>query len=315
MSGLDDNLPPSWSGVRPWLPDFCRLPTLFGVMVAVEVAVLTAGVSVYPDGAGCLTGCSPPPFRAVARDAVGRCLVPVSSGSIANAAAQRGPRLAIPLSARSRRPVVFSRLSLDAGLDRAREDARAFLLSAAPRAASERRCCVFYGIEQAHAVPRACACRKCAHAGPDQAHFLFNSRLDRNPVRTIRSRRNGARDLAELPRPLGAGQANHAGRDALPNLSRDRASCFLAPAVEWDLSADLPRESDAAPDLSRWSRMRDPGIARPTGRHHPIVARVTARIAGRLRNPNLRRSRRATRAPPRAGQPRPACATFGPFAI
>ena len=37
-----DTPTPSWSSVRPWLPDFCRLPALFGVMVAVEVAVLTA---------------------------------------------------------------------------------------------------------------------------------------------------------------------------------------------------------------------------------------------------------------------------------
>lgn len=42
MSGTDDSPAPAWSSVRPWLPDFCRLPALFGVMVAVEVAVLTA---------------------------------------------------------------------------------------------------------------------------------------------------------------------------------------------------------------------------------------------------------------------------------
>lgn len=42
MPVADDSPTPSWSTVRPWLPDFCRLPALFGVMVAVEVAVLTA---------------------------------------------------------------------------------------------------------------------------------------------------------------------------------------------------------------------------------------------------------------------------------
>lgn len=256
MSGLDDNLPPSWSSVRPWLPDFCRLPTLFGVMVAVEVAVLTAVLFRLPTAPDAWTGL----FTA---SLFAQWLATLSVGALCRSRPwiDRQPllrsvvlALAIPLviALSGALLVVAIDMSLDAGWTVPREDALAFVLVCGTVALLLGAALLryFYVSEQwrtqvaAHAQAEVRALQ--ARIKP---HFLFNSMnsiaslVRHDPVTAERA----IEDLAELFRAaLGAGHGESTLGEELHLAERylaiEQLRLGSRLAVEWDLAADLPRE-------------------------------------------------------------------------
>ena len=256
MTGVDDSLPPSWSSVRPWLPDFCRLPALFGVMVAVEVAVLTAVLIRLPTAPDAWTGL----FTA---SLFAQWLATLSVGALCRSRAwiDRQPllrsvviALAIPLliALCGASFVVAIDLSLGADWTVPREDAPAFVLVCGTVALLLGAALLryFYVSEQwrtqvaAHAQAEVRALQ--ARIKP---HFLFNSMnsiaslVRHDPVTAERA----IEDLAELFRAaLGAGHGESTLGEELHLAERYLAIEQLRLGermqVEWDLAADLPRD-------------------------------------------------------------------------
>lgn len=256
MSGADDLPTSRWSGIRPWMPDFCRLPALFGVMVAVEVAVLT-GVLIrlptMPDAWVSLFTAS----------LFAQWLAVLSVGALCRArgfidaqSRLRGVPLAlgIPVCVAlvGASFVVMIDLTLGARWTVPREDAIAFVLvcGAVALLLGAALLRYFYVSEQwrmqvaAHAQAEVRALQ--ARIKP---HFLFNSMnsiasLVRHDPRTAE---RAIEDLADLFRAaLGAGHGESTLGEELHLAERYLAIEQLRLGdrlrVEWDLDVRLPRE-------------------------------------------------------------------------
>ena len=256
MAGIDDSISPSWWGVRPWLPDFCRLPALFGVMVAVEVAVLTAVLIRLPTAPDAWTALFTASLFAqwLATLAVGAlCRLrpwidrqPLLRGVVI--------ALLVPLTVAlcGATAVVLIDQVLGAGWTVPREHALEFVLACGAVALLLGAALLryFYVSEQwrlqvaAHAQAEVRALQ--ARIKP---HFLFNSMnsiaslVRHDPVTAERA----IEDLADLFRAaLGAGQGESSLGEELHLAERYLAIEQLRLGnrlrVEWALDANLPRD-------------------------------------------------------------------------
>ena len=251
-----DTPTPSWSSVRPWLPDFCRLPALFGVMVAVEVAVLTAVLIRLPTVPQAWTSL----FTA---SLFAQWLASLSVGVLCRARPWIDTQpllrsviiaLAVPLlvALGGASFVVMIDLALGAGWTVPREDAAAFVAACGAVALLLGAALLryFYVSEQwrtqvaAHAQAEVRALQ--ARIKP---HFLFNSMnsiasLVRHDPRTAE---RAIEDLADLFRAaLGAGHGESTLDEELHLAQRYLAIEQLRLGdrlrTQWDLAEDLPRD-------------------------------------------------------------------------
>lgn len=256
MAAELDNSAPSWWSVRPWLPDFCRLPVLFWVVVAVEVAVLTGVLVRLPTVPQAWTSL----FTA---SLFAQWLATLSVGALCRARPwlDRQPLLRSVLLALAI-PVAVALVGasftvmvdhvLGAGWTVPREDALAFVLACAAVALLLGAALLryFYVSEQwrvqvaAHAQAEVRALQ--ARIKP---HFLFNSMnsiasLVRHDPHTAE---RAIEDLADLFRAaLGAGHGESTLGEELQLAERFLAIEQLRLGerlrTQWSLPGDLPRD-------------------------------------------------------------------------